>query len=46
MAKNHEADITNNNGGTSGTNETWEKAMENRRKQLAQNQKLAKKAKK
>ncbi|QPB42763.1 hypothetical protein [Rodentibacter haemolyticus] len=38
MAKNHEADISNSNKGTKGTNKTYDKNQGNRGKQLNPNQ--------
>ncbi|MCI7186658.1 MAG: hypothetical protein MR995_00655 [Fusobacterium mortiferum] len=37
MAKNHQADIKNANKGTTGTNSTYQKAMDNRSNQLNPN---------
>lgn len=37
MAKNHEADIKNSNKGTSGTNSTYQKSVDNRSTQLNPN---------
>ena len=34
---NHEADIENSNGGTSGTNETYQQAQDNHANQLTPN---------
>ncbi|MAM23282.1 MAG: hypothetical protein CL817_06070 [Croceibacter sp.] len=36
--RNHQADIKNSNLGTSGTNETYHKALINKRSQLRSNQ--------
>jgi len=37
MDKNHEADISNANSGTSGTNDTHQNALDNRANQLNPN---------
>lgn len=46
MAKNHNADISNPNRGTSGTNRTYQAAQNNRANQLNRNHAASKGSKK